>query len=126
MIKIIDGLEYEDAKTTPGIGGAPIKAGQVVQIKYKVALTLDDLRYSRNLIDDSDKRDSPVTVTIGQTRLLKGVELGISEMRRGDTRWLKISPDLAFGRRGIPGIVPQNSIIYFEIYISTKQADIKK
>lgn len=123
MIKIIDGLEYEDAK---GIGGAPIKIGQVVRIEYKVALTLDDLRYSRNLIDESEKRESPIIITIGQTRLLKGVELGISGMRRGDTRWLKIPPDLAFGRRGIPGIVPQNSIVYVEIYISTKQVEIKK
>src|SRR5690348_1305145 len=97
MLKTESGLEYEDVK---GIGGAPLKNGQVVRIEYKVALTPDDLVYARNLKDTSEGREDPLIVTIGKTRLLRGVEEGMVGMRKGDTRWLKIPPDLAYGKRG--------------------------
>jgi peptidylprolyl isomerase len=120
MIKAQSGLEYEDVK---GIGGAPILHGQILRLEYLVALSIEDLMLKRNLLDSSEERENAIIITFGQTSLLKGVELGIEGMRKGDTRWLKIPPNLAFGKRGIPGIIPPNSTCFVEIYISTKHVE---
>jgi FKBP-type peptidyl-prolyl cis-trans isomerase len=119
MITTPSGLKYENDKD---IGGSPIKLGQLVRLNYKVALSQEDLIYSKNLIDTSDNREEPVVVKVGAGDMLPGIEEGIIGMGKGDTRLLVIPPELAFGKRGIPGIIPEDATVYVEINISTKAA----
>lgn len=117
MITKPSGLKYEDDKN---IGGSPIKTGQRVRLNYKVALRLEDLIYSKNLIDTSENREEPVIVKVGAGDMLPGIEEGIMGMGKGNTRLLVIPPELAFGTRGIPGIIPEDATVYVEINVSTK------
>lgn len=117
MITTNSGLQYEDIKL---VGGQIVKAGQVIRINYKVALSLDNLINSIQLLDSSENHKDPVVVTVGNGELLKGLDEGVIGMGRGDTRLLILSPNLAFNKRGIPGIVPQNANLFIEINISTK------
>lgn len=119
MITTPSGLQYEDDKN---IGGSPIKNGQRIRLNYLVALSLEDLIHSKNLKDASETREEPVIVKVGDGSLLPGIEEGLNGMGKGNTRILIIPPELAFGKRGIPGIIPENATLFVEINISTKAA----
>ncbi|KAA3641004.1 MAG: hypothetical protein DWQ02_01185 [Bacteroidetes bacterium] len=118
MIKTPSGLKYQNDKN---IGGAPIKIGQTIRLNYMVALSKEDLIHATNLIDSSEARD-PILIKVGDGSLLQGLEEGIIGMSKGDTRIFEIPPHLAFGKRGIPGIIPENATLYVEINISTKSS----
>ena len=52
-----------------------------------------------------------VVIDLGRRDCIAGLRYGIVGMRVGGTRELKISPHLAFGKDGIPSLVPPNSLI---------------
>ena len=47
--------------------------------------------------------------------LISGMTEGISTMRTGGDRRIRIPPALAYGAREIPGVIPANSTVIFEI-----------
>lgn len=96
--------------------GAPVKAGQTVTVHYAVALSLDALEGSQ-WIDSSYERGS-IRFVLGAGQVLKGVDQGLEGMRVGSTRRLIIPPKLGFGERGVPGKVPPDSVLFFEIYLA--------
>ena len=49
--------------------------------------------------------------------LANGLFYGIDGMRVGGTRRLEIAPHLAYGERGVPGIIPPNAVLTVEITI---------
>lgn len=97
--------------------GAPVKAGQTVTVHYAVALGSDDLQEGR-WIDSSYERGGPVTFDLGAGQVIKGVDQGLEGMRVGGTRRFIIPPELGFGERGVPGIVPPDSVLFFEVYLT--------
>jgi FKBP-type peptidyl-prolyl cis-trans isomerase len=48
---------------------------------------------------------------------MNGLFYGVEGMRVGGTRRLRIAPHLAYGRPGVPGIVPPNAELVAEITI---------
>ena len=54
-------------------------------------------------------------VTVGQGLMIRGWEQGLVGMRAGGVRRLTIPPGEAYGERGIPGRIPPNATLYFEI-----------
>ena len=66
--------------------------------------------------DSSLDRNEPFEFTIGQGRVIKGWEQGVTGMLVGGRRTLIIPPDLAYGSRDVGGgLIPANSILLFEI-----------
>lgn len=49
--------------------------------------------------------------------LVSGLFQGVEGMRIGGTRKLKISPHLAYGKRGIPGLIPEDAVIIAELSV---------
>lgn len=56
-------------------------------------------------------------VRIDREQLIAGLFHGVQGMRIGGTRKLRISPHLAYGEKGLPGIIPQNAALVCEIRI---------
>jgi hypothetical protein len=56
-------------------------------------------------------------VRIDRRSLVNGLFYGVEGMRVGGTRRLEIAPHLAYGDRGVPGIVPPNAVLIAEITI---------
>lgn len=56
-------------------------------------------------------------VRINREHLISGLFYGVQGMRIGGTRKLKISPHLAYGESGIPGLIPENAALVCEIKI---------
>jgi hypothetical protein len=66
------------------------------------------------------EEDGTVLVTevrIDRRSLINGLFYGIEGMRVGGTRRLEISPHLAYGDRGVPGVIPAGAVLTAEITI---------
>jgi hypothetical protein len=67
------------------------------------------------LEDDGATLVTEIRVNRGQ--LMNGLFYGIDGMRIGGTRRLEIAPHLAYGERGVPGVIPENALLTAEITI---------
>lgn len=61
-------------------------------------------------------------VRIDRRSLISGLFYGIDGMRVGGTRRLEIAPHLAYGDRGVPGVIPPRSVLTAEITILEARA----
>jgi FKBP-type peptidyl-prolyl cis-trans isomerase len=102
--KTPDSLVIEDLKVGTGPEAQP---GGKVKIHYRG--TLQDGKE----FDSSYGRGQPATFGLGS--LIKGWQQGIPGMKVGGKRRLTIPPDLGYGRAGIPGVIPANATLVFEI-----------
>ena len=100
------GLKYIDL--VPGTGATP-KAGQAVIVHYTG--TLED----GTKFDSSRDRNQPFSFPLGQGRVIKGWDEGISDMRVGGRRKLIIPPELGYGARGAGGVIPPNATLIFDV-----------
>ena len=67
------------------------------------------------LEEDGETLLTEVRTNRGQ--LIAGLFYGMEGMRVGSTRRLEIAPHLAYGERGVPGVIPPNSVLAAEITI---------
>lgn len=67
------------------------------------------------MIDNSYSRQRPLSFTIGLGEVVPGFEAGVSSMKIGEKRRLIISPELAYGKRGIGLFIPPDSTLEFEV-----------
>jgi transcriptional regulator with XRE-family HTH domain len=61
------------------------------------------------------------TVTATPPRVIAGWEQGVPGMKVGGIRRLILPPDLAYGKDGVPGTIPGNATIIFEVELLDAQ-----
>lgn len=54
---------------------------------------------------------------INRGSMMNGLFYGLDGMRVGGTRRLEIAPHLAYGEKGVPGMIPENALLIAEITI---------
>jgi FKBP-type peptidyl-prolyl cis-trans isomerase len=99
-----NGLEIWDV--TVGTGDA-VKPGATVTCHYTGWLT-------DGKVFDSSKT-SGKTISFSLNQVIQGWQVGIPGMKPGGTRRLKIPGAMAYGPRGIPGTIPPNATLVFEV-----------
>ena len=99
-------LQMETLK--PG-NGAEAKTGSTVTVHYVGTLT-DGKKF-----DSSRDRGKGFTFKLGAGQVIKGWDQGVAGMKVGQLRKLTIPPELAYGARGFPPVIPPNSTLVFEV-----------
>ncbi len=89
--------------------GAEAKAGHTVTVHY-VGTLLSGTKF-----DSSRDRNEGFTFKLGAGMVIKGWDQGVAGMKVGQKRKLTIPPDLAYGARGFPPVIPPNSTLVFEV-----------
>ena len=92
----------------PG-SGEGAKDGDAVTVHYKG--TLED----GSKFDSSIDRGKPFVFTLGAGQVIKGWDTGVKGMKVGEKRKLIIPSSLAYGQQGIPGAIPANATLIFEV-----------
>ena len=104
--------------TAPGTGPEP-KPGQTVSVNYTGWLYTDGKKGTK--FDSSFDRNEPIKFPIGQGRVIKGWDEGVSTMHVGGKRTLIIPPDLAYGNRGAGGVIPPGATLIFDVELVAAQ-----
>ena len=99
-------LQIDDVKVGDGDEAA---AGHTVSVHYTGTLT-DGKKF-----DSSKDRNQPFEFSLGAGQVIAGWDQGVAGMKVGGVRKLTIPPDLAYGASGVPGAIPPNSTLVFEV-----------
>jgi len=105
-VSLPGGLKVQDIVVGTG---AEAKDGMKVSVHYTGWLT-DGTKF-----DSSLDRGQPFPFTLGTGAVIKGWDQGVKGMRVGGKRRLTIPPDLAYGERGYPPVIPPNAPLVFEV-----------
>lgn len=89
--------------------GATVETGSSVVVNYTGYLP------DGTIFDSSIPRRQPFSFTVGQGRVIEGWERGLIGMKLGGQRRLLIPASMGYGEGGVPGTIPPNSPLIFEI-----------
>lgn len=89
--------------------GAEATNGKTVTVHYVGTLT------NGAKFDSSRDRGQGFTFKLGAQQVIAGWDEGVLGMRIGEVRRLTIPPELAYGERGFPPVIPPNSTLVFEV-----------
>jgi len=102
------GLQYWDIRVGTG---QEAKSGDHVKVHYTGWLT------SGKKFDSSVDAHQPFDFTIDKGDVIKGWDQGVTGMKVGGKRQLRIPPDLAYGKEGYSGVIPPNATLIFDIQL---------
>jgi peptidylprolyl isomerase len=104
--KLPSGLEYIMVKQGAGKAAAP---GASVSVHYTGYLA------DGSIFDSSVERGEPIEFRLGEGRVIKGWEQGISLLNAGSKCRLIIPYPLGYGEQGYPPIIPAKATLVFDV-----------
>lgn len=105
--KTASGVQFWDLKKGSGEVGV---VGKRVKVHYTGWLTTGKKF-------DSSVGGPPFGFRIGAGDVIKGWDEGVAGMKVGGKRQLRIPPDLAYGQKGYPGVIPPNATLVFDVQL---------
>lgn len=106
MTQTSSGLWYKITKKTTG--SRPEK-GDIVKVHY-TGMLIDG-----KVFDSSLGRNMPIEFPLGEGRVIKGWDEGISLVPMGGSAKFIIPSNLAYGEQGAGGLIPSNATLIFEV-----------
>lgn len=103
--------------------GATAAAGRSVTVNYTGWLYDSTKPDNKGAQFDSSLTPgrTPFTFTLGAGQVIQGWDQGVAGMRVGGSRRLIIPPNLAYGATGVPGTIPGNATLVFDISLLSVQ-----
>jgi FKBP-type peptidyl-prolyl cis-trans isomerase len=84
---------------------AEAERGKVVVVRY-------DLYLNRG---EKIHENFTCSFAVGARKVIAGLEYGVEGMRVGGRRRIRVGPHLAYQDKGVPGRVPANGVLIFEV-----------
>lgn len=100
-----NGIYY---KITKEGGGNKTGKGKNVAAEYKGYLI------SGQVFDQSKGR-GPLEFRTAGGQMIPGFDIMVQDMKLGEKRTVVLPPELAYGERGYPGVIPENAYLAFDI-----------
>ncbi|CAD7084269.1 unnamed protein product [Hermetia illucens] len=100
------GVKIEDIQVG---GGQEARPGKKVQVYYEGRLK------SNNKVFDSSKQGAGFKFILGRGEVIKGWDIGVAGMKIGGKRRITCPPNMAYGARGSPPVIPPNSTLVFDV-----------
>jgi hypothetical protein len=115
-------LGIETLADTPGTGAA-VERGRRYRVRLRlwlnkgqpIALVQPGAEAPHQVIDADGALNTTIEMHRGRT--IPGFSYGMDGMRVGGVRKIRIPPNLAYGDRGIPGVVPANAVLIAQIEV---------
>ncbi|WP_019585139.1 FKBP-type peptidyl-prolyl cis-trans isomerase [Deinococcus apachensis] len=89
--------------------GVPAQPGKMVRVHYTGTLE------NGQKFDSSRDRGEPIEFPLGVGYVIPGWDQGIAQLRVGDKARLTIPGQLAYGAAGVPGVIPPNATLIFDV-----------
>lgn len=105
-VRTTTGVLYEELMRGQG---APAEVGDEVLLDYVVSLE-DGTR-----IDSTLDRGVPMPVRLGEA-FVRGLDEGLAGICAEGRRRITVPPELAYGSAGVPGLVPPDATLVFEVH----------
>jgi hypothetical protein len=125
------GLRLLEEKT--GSGSETAKEGDHVVFNLRMYLNRGQeilINEMSDVVRENFKQHHPETFTteegydfvnfhscLGRRNVIRAIQYSLYGMREGGYRKVKASPHLAFKMKGVPGVIPPNSAMVFEIWV---------
>ena len=98
----LHGVEIESEE--PGTGAVATR-GKTVLVRLRGTLHHGDTFMDSELY----------SFAIGERDAIAGLEYGVEGMRVGGRRRVKVPPHLAYREQGVPGKIPPNALLFFDV-----------
>lgn len=111
--KTVDGIYY---KTTKAGSGAKCGKGKNATVDYKGYL-VDGTVFdgSSGMVQGGHET---LSFTTGAGQMIPGFDAMVQDMTRGEVRTFVLPPELAYGERGYPGVIPESAYIAFDVKLN--------
>jgi FKBP-type peptidyl-prolyl cis-trans isomerase len=94
----------------PGDGIHYPRKDQTVSIHYNAYNSDTSTEF-----DSTFRRNRPLEFKLGADMVIPGLDSGVSNLSVGEVARIVIPPDLAWGERGFPGLVPPDTTVIFDV-----------
>lgn len=93
-----------------------LNKGEEVDLNRNLAENMPDhLSYMVRTV--GDQKFINHHTTLGKRESIAAVEHSLIGMRIGGYRKIKASPHMAYGEKGLPGLIPENAVLTIELWL---------
>ena len=111
----LDGTDFKILKLNHG-SGPVVPDGSRVKVKVNYVGKMASGMTS--ILDQIYKCGPPIyEFTLGAGEVIKAWDEGIKTLKKGQRAVLKCPPEYAYGAYGLPGVIPPNSTLIYEIEV---------
>lgn len=105
-----EGITKEILTAAPESEWRMPKKGDDVKVHYVGTLQTDGSKF-----DSSRDRGQPFEFNLGSGQVIRGWDLGVKTMKKGEVAKFTLAPDFAYGEEGSPPKIPPKATLVFEV-----------